>query len=291
MIATSLGELVTSFEGTGILPISWNFQQSRGHEDPVSVAWAACTSPWLMMRLLQLVRASSAEHATAAWMASASELGHGPPDESRVCPHCAHAVRAAVPPPTLSDTIAALRQLKAEDMHNWTLGVDPSAMIAAAVRSGADQRLVVRAVCRCARRTLDFVTGLNARAKWSLAVAEKWATDDDVTRAELYNAVSAAQEALEAASSTARAGRDGARTMQATALALKMAVALVYSIAFGNDKPLPQSQYAVEASAWAIACARHPADDESCPDSRALLTASAECARIVGATIGALPNG
>lgn len=281
--------LVVFLQGSGSLPPAFR-EPPLTDQDPVSAAWAVSTSPWSMVRLLQIIRSADAERAAEAWTASAAESGHPPIDVAPTCPHCAEGVRAEARAPTLQDVLSALQSLGDEAARAWDLGEDPAAMLDAAVRAGADHRLVVRAVCACVRQALNLAPEADTRSHRALAITERWAAGGEVTRPELYNAAAAAREAADTAARQVLELPGEVTPAHAAALAASAAAGLAHVIAFDHAPPLPLTGHAVELAAFAIARATRSPGDDLGPESPAARDAAAACARVLRAVLGTPPG-
>jgi hypothetical protein len=271
----SLTELVAALDRNDAVPERWAQGSERG-PDPVSVAWASSSSPWAMVQLLHQIRSSESERAAAAWLASAAEPGHPPADASQECGHCAGAVRAAIErPPTAVELSAATRERRAEAERAWVLGEDPIAMIEAAARAGVDPRRLGRSVCACARRAIERTPAVDPRTRRALAIAERWALGEEVTRPELYNASATAREV------PATLPEEPLGVL--TALAVAAAVEIAHTSAHLGTAPAALFGHAVDMAVEALTAGmRAQAGD------RPAHAAAVECAHLVRAAIGEL---
>lgn len=253
------------------------------------------------MHLLNLLEHPELEAARQAWRQSGNAPTHPDvePDDG-VCPGCAAAIRAVVKePPSLAQAMSTTR---GEHAHRaWASSDRGDELLRLAVRFGVEPRVVILAMCDCARLAAQFFPAGDERPLAALALVERWARGD-ATLVDLVTAIAGADAALAALHAAPAPASEAARSVWRAAGPAIDAVGTLaraaHCAAEYNEVPVLLAPEVAQGVAVAfLASTRTREDDDhifsptapELPLTPTSLAALAACARAVRARVQTLP--
>jgi hypothetical protein len=292
---------VAAFEDVGAPPTGWLERASRAGGDPLRASWGLSDSPTYLIHLLYLLEHPDLEPARRARQRSWDEPTH--PDvepEDGACHRCAEAIRAVVAePPSLEQAMSTTR---GEVAHRaWASSERGDELLRLAARGGVEPRVVILAMCDCARLAAPFFPEGDEQPLLALDRIERWA-QGSATLVDLERAITSADAALAALHASPAPASHAARSARRAAGAAVDAVGTLaraaHIAATNGSVPALLAPEVAEGVAAAFAISMRAEEDEAripsptapeLPLTPAALTALAACARAVRARIPALP--
>ena len=305
-----LGDFLSLYDSSGEAPANWMEQWAAGGPDPWIEAWGRSISPFFMRNLVHRIMPEHAAAMQDAMDRSNADPTHPTHPDNSDCPHCAAAIRAALPPPPALEEVLA-KCLSDDVRRRWAECTWPGELINLAGRAGADRRKIVLVICELVRRASELVPA-ELRSLNGLAAAERWTQGED-SKEDLEAAVSADAAACHELSgrrfSMSAGGPEGGqmawpekclppqrdrplRMAARLASASRFAGASAHMVGFEDQAPYVMGERAVDEAVEVVATAATPIDvaEEAAALRQTVDAACVESANIIRARIGDLPD-